>query len=407
MNFFSDENRNNYNFNKNNYIFDKNTPKKRYRCVCKCNLLSRIKNLCSKCNLNCCSKCSCPKCPTCSNIHSFAKSRPYCFALIISGLTLFIIILIIIIAVFSKKNKSNEEEEEQSQQNQQSKEYMNVYNKIGDNDKGTLTQFCSFLSKEASHLSEDGKVNLAYKWITTNIKYDKDTKNAIRDPDQFFKSRKTVCTGYAHLLYKLLISMNYNHDNIRNITGYSKGASYNVLKVLENEDPDHMWSSVKINGKWCLFDATWDEGVSDYAYYCPKPECFVRDHFPTQSEYQYLSNPIDKKTFSNYVWTTGYFCQFNAKITEDKSFYNSCGDGQGSFTVNYNVDYETKLDISIDKNDKAKVDFKITSINKGYTVNYNYNIGKNEQVKLFLLMLDENLQTRHIGSIFLIYNSDS
>ena len=34
MNFFSDENRNNYNFNKNNYIFDKNTPKKRYRCVC-------------------------------------------------------------------------------------------------------------------------------------------------------------------------------------------------------------------------------------------------------------------------------------------------------------------------------------------------------------------------------------
>jgi len=130
MNFFSDENRNNYNFNKNNYIFDKNTPKKRYRCVCKCNLLSRIKNLCSKCNLNCCSKCSCPKCPTCSNIHSFAKSRPYCFALIISGLTLFIIILIIIIAVFSKKNKSNEEEEEQSQQNQQSKEYMNVYNKM-------------------------------------------------------------------------------------------------------------------------------------------------------------------------------------------------------------------------------------------------------------------------------------
>ena len=404
MNFFSDENRNNYNFNKNNYIFDKNTPKKRYRCVCKCNLLSRIKNLCSKCNLNCCSNCSCPKCPTCSNIHSFAKSRPYCFALIISGLTLFIIILIIIIAVFSKKNKSNEEDE-QSQQNQQSKEYMNIYNKIGNNDKGTLTQFCSFLSKEASHLNEDGKVNLAYKWITTNIKYDEDTTNAIRDPDKFFPTRKTVCTGYAHLLYRLLISMNYNPDNIRNITGYAKGGSYDVLKEPEE---NHMWSSVKINGKWCLFDATWDEGVSDYAYYCPKPECFVRDHFPTQSEYQYLSNPIDKKTFSNYVWTTGYFCQFNAKITEDKSFYNSFGDGKGSFTVNYNVDYETKLDISIDKNDKAKVDFKITSINKGYTVNYNYyNIGKNEQVKLHLLMLDENLQTRHIGSIFLIYNSDS
>ena len=116
---------------------------------------------------------------------------------------------------------------------------------------------------------------------------------------------------------------------------------------------------------------------------------------------------ISLDTFKNYVWTSGAFCQFNAKITEDKSFYNSCGDDQGSFTVNYNVDYETKLDISIDKNDKAK-DFKITSINKGYTVNYNYyNITKNEQVKLYLLMLDENLQKRHIGTIFLICNSDS
>ena len=403
MNFFSDENRNNYNFNKNNYIFDKNTPKKRYRCVCKCNLLSRIKNLCSKCNLNCCSKCSCPKCPTCSNIHSFAKSRPYCFALIISGLTLFIIILIIIIAVFSKKNKSNEEDE-QSQQNQQSKEYMNVYNKIGDNDKDTLTQFCSFLSKEASHLSEDGKVNLAYKWITTNIKYDEDTKNAKRDPDQFFKSRKTVCTGYAHLLYKLLISMNYNHDNIRNITGYSKGASYNVLKVLENEDPDHMWSSVKINGKWCLFDATWDAGVSDYAYFCPKSECFVRDHLPSETEYQYLSNTISLETFKNYVWTSGAFCQFNAKITKDKSYYNSCGNGEGSFTINYNVEYNTELYL----NKKDRLEYTITPINKGFKVDYKYNnLGNNEQIEIQMFMLDENLEKPWIGTIYLICQSNS
>jgi len=401
MNFFSDENRNNYNFNKNNYIFDKNTPKKRYRCVCKCNLLSRLKNLCSKCNLNCCSNCSCPKCPTCSNIHSFAKSRPYCFALIISGITLFIIILIIIIAVFSKK-KSDEKEKEQSQQSQQSKEYMNIYNKIGNNDKGTLTQFCSFLSKEASHLSEDGKVNLAYKWITTNIKYEEDTTNAIREPDKFFQSRKTVCTGYAYLLYKLLISMNYNPDNIRNITGYAKGAGYNVLNDPEE---NHMWSSVKINGKWCLFDATWDAGKSDYAYYCPKPECFTRDHWPSESEYQYLSNTISFDTFKNYVWTSGAFCQFNAKITKDKSYYtNSCGSGEGTFTIDYNVDYNTELYIK--DNDKFK--YKITPINKGFKVDYNYNnLGNNEQIEIQMFMLDENFEKPYIGTIYIICKSNS
>ena len=149
---------------------------------------------------------------------------------------------------------------------------MEVYNNIGDNADGTLAEFCEYLSKEASDLKEDQKVNLAYKWITENIKYDTEGVKAgteERDPDKFFKSRKTVCSGYAHLMYKLLVSMNYDKDNIKNITGYAKGEGYSVYEVPK---VSHEWNAIKIDGKWCLIDATWDAGnthlsvpdISDY-----------------------------------------------------------------------------------------------------------------------------------------------
>ena len=382
---FFDRSKDKYNVKKKNekFSFKKDTYTSNNKSI-----FSKIKDYFSscKCNLSCCSNCSCP---TCSKICSFAKSRPYCFAAIISGIVLFIIVLIIVIVVLVQKNKNKNKEIN----------WEEIYNDIGDNDKGTLSEFCAYLKEEASDLNEDGKVNLAYKWITANIYYDENTNSAERDPDKFFKSRKTVCSGYAHLFYRLLTAMEYNPDNIRNITGYAKGASY---KVLSTPKVDHEWSSVKINGKWCLFDATWDKQKSDYAYFCPSSSCFARDHLPEKSEYQYLDNPINLNTFKNYAWTSGYFCQFNAEINADTAYYNSCGSGSGSFTIKYNVDYNTQLYI----NKTNGVDFDIKAIDKGFKVDYSYsNIGTNQQIELQMFMLDENLEKPYIGSVYLICSS--
>jgi hypothetical protein len=237
-------------------------------------------------------------------------------------------------------------------------------------------------------------VDLAYKWITENIKYDTEGVAAgteVRDPDKFFESRKTVCTGYAHLLYRLLTAMNYNQDNIKNITGYAKGSGYSIY---EEPKVDHEWNAINIDGKWCLVDATWDAGKNetDYVYFCTRPECFVRDHLPSNDKDQFLDTPIDLNTFHNYVWTSGAFCQFNAKIVEDKSFYNQCS---GKFTLTYNIDYDTELHIN--KNDD--VTFEMKKINNGYEVNYSAKGKGNFELVMFLI--DENMNGPHIGTIYI------
>ena len=389
MNFFSDENRNNYSKNLKYFQNQNQTPKKQYRCTCP--LFSKIGECCSSCNLNCCSNCSFPSCNcSCSNIRTFINKRPYCFASIVVGILLFIIILIIIIAVsVKKKNKDDSEDEKQLLL-----EVNEIYDNIGDNDKGSLTKFCNYLSSSASHLKESQKVNLAYKWVTENIKYDTEgvaAKTEERDPDKFFESRKTVCSGYAHLLYRLLTAMNYNQDNIKNITGYAKGSGYSIY---EEPKVDHEWNAINIDGKWCLVDATWDAGKNetDYVYFCTRPECFVRDHLPSNDKDQFLDTPIDLNTFHNYVWTTGAFCQFNAKIVEDKSFYNQCS---GKFTLTYNIDYDTELHIET----KDDVTFEMKKINNGYEVNYS---GKGKgNFELVMFLLDENLKGLHIGTIYI------
>ena len=390
MNFFDDAHRNNYNFNKDIYQ-NSNTTQKRYVTCPFCPCTG------SGCKLNCC---GCSGCPSCSNIKEFSKSRPYCFALIVSGISLFIILLILIIALSvqnNKKDKTEKETEKEKEKETQTEtgglDYIEIYNNIGDNDKGTLEEFCSYLSSKASNLDEEQKVKLAYKWITENIVYDTEgvkAKTEERDPDKFFQSRKTVCTGYAHLLYRLLISMNYDENKILNVTGMGKGEGYNVY---EEPKVNHEWNAVKINEKWCLLDATWDFNKTDYAYFCTKPECFGRDHWPENSEYQFLDNPINKETFHNYVFTTGAFCELNAEIIEDKSIYNSC---KGSFTVKYDVDYKTEL--YIQEKEEKKFNYTINNIDKGFKVEYLFEPkGKYE---LLLFMLNENMNIPNIATIY-------
>ena len=148
-----------------------------------------------------------------------------------------------------------------------------------------MTQFCDYLKSKYSSLSEEEKVKLVYRWITKNIKYDEDG-DVERDPEKFFGSKTTVCSGFARLFKKLLVSMDYNEENILNIYGYAKGVDYNVNKL---PDVTHEWNAVKFNNEWCLLDATWDSQETNYSYFWTRPSCFVRDHLPEekQKEYQF------------------------------------------------------------------------------------------------------------------------
>ena len=379
MNFFSDENRNNFNF-KN--VFAKKPIKKQYRCTCP--LFSNIKKCFSEkvcnCNCNCCD-CSIFSCSCCScgKIRDCAKNRPYCFAGIIAGIFLILLILIIIIAV-SVSNKKKKQDKEVQNINNNLQNFASIESKYKDllnHDKGTLTEFCNYLSSKYSNLSEEEKVKLAFRWITENIKYDEDG-TVDRDPDTFFQSRETVCSGYARLLARLLTSMNYNADNIKNIAGYAKGAGYSVLVEPKVE---HEWNAVKINGKWCLIDATWDAGQENYTYFCTNPKCFVRDHLPEKEENQFLDNPINLNTFHNYAWTNGLFCTINGEINADKSISNSCS---GKYTFKYDEKYDDQIGAITEDKDKDKIEkLEIKKIKNG-VAEINYKIKNSQELYLYI-----------------------
>ena len=206
-----------------------------------------------------------------------------------------------------------------------------------------MTQFCDYLKSKYSSLSEEEKVKLVYRWITKNIKYDEDG-DVERDPEKFFGSKTTVCSGFARLFKKLLVSMDYNEENILNIYCYAKGVDYNVNKL---PDVTHEWNAVKFNNEWCLLDATWDSGETNYSYFCTRPSCFVRDHLPEekQKEYQFLEKPIELENFHNLAWTKREFCKYNAEIIEDKSIINKC---EGKYIVKYD-DKDVELNIIPEK----------------------------------------------------------
>jgi len=333
---------------------------------------------------------------TCSNIKSKIKSHPVIFASIIIGIIILIIIIsVAIILSNSSKNKKEDNDDDGEYtfniSEKSKKEVLNIYNNIGSNDDNDLTTFCNYLSSQSSNLNDEQKVYLAYYWIAKNIKYDYeglDSDTVIYDPDKFFPSKKTVCSGYARLFRRLLTSMNYDKEKIKNIQGYAKGASYSVYK---DPEANHEWNAVDINGHWCLIDTTWDadKNTDQFYYLCTRPSCFVRDHLPAKTEYQFIDNPITLEEFHNMAWTNGRFCYFKGQIIEDKSFYKVCGKGQ--FFVKYKVDFDTKLTI----NPVNGVSLDIKPINSGFQVDFS--VDKEGEFELSMFLLNYDLNYEFIG----------
>ena len=274
-----------------------------------------------------------------SKIKSFKQLHPYLFYGIIIGIIIIIIAIIILcVALIKKRDKENEEDTPFSNNDIQDKifplpensksEVMDIYNNIGDNDNGTLSQFCEYLSQNALNLKEDQKVYLAYYWITQNIEYD--LFGAISniyesDPEVFFPNKRTVCYGFTKLFTKLLSCMNYQESKVKTIVGYAKMKGYLPYKENIFSNTNHEWNAVEINGKWCLIDTTWYSWSSSEFYLCPSPHCFIREHFPINDEYQFLENPISLEKFANLIDNVEEICQFNLEIIEDKAIQNICG----------------------------------------------------------------------------------
>lgn len=148
----------------------------------------------------------------------------------------------------------------------------------------------------------------AFFWVAYNIKYD---CVDYHKPDKYKKNqgwRRTIadtagiCGGYANLLKAICDRMNIECEVI---SGKSRGS---WASLDSRSGGSHAWNRVKLDGKWYLVDPTWASGYTDGRtkvftrsfnehYFLSDPAAFALGHFPKDSKWQLLDEPISYTQF--------------------------------------------------------------------------------------------------------------
>lgn len=177
------------------------------------------------------------------------------------------------------------------------------------NDIQELINKLKLLSKD---MNEESKAYLIYCWICQNIEYDtfnyfsNNIKNSKTSPEDCFKNKKAISVGYSNLFSN--ISSNLGLEVI-SISGYCKGYGYYQGEIFNNTN--HAWNAIKINGNWYLLDSCWGAGYATKDkkfirkfiryYFCMNPYLFLFKHLPSDSQYQFIANPISLKDYEKWV----------------------------------------------------------------------------------------------------------
>ena len=188
--------------------------------------------------------------------------------------------------------------------------------------EASIQSLASYLAKPS--WNEREKARSIFRWIAENIDYDVEglftgSYGSI-DSKDLLKSRKSVCDGYSDIFQ--LLAREAGLESAR-ISGYGKGYGYQPGKKF-NESSNHAWNAVKINGSWYLIDCTWGAGYInedkkyvrkfDDHYFMTPPSEFIFDHFPDNSSWQLLSNPISKSEFEQRVYIKSEFFKYDLEI---------------------------------------------------------------------------------------------
>jgi len=127
-----------------------------------------------------------------------------------------------------------------------------------------------------------------------------------QEAEAVFAARAGVCAGYAKLMVALGKAAG---AEIAYVTGYirdstrrtaTEGTDDSIKTALEGYA--HAWNAAKIDNRWFLIDATWDdpkdpkEPIGSTYLFTP-PKLFVRDHLPEDAAWQLLAQPITPGDF--------------------------------------------------------------------------------------------------------------
>lgn len=135
------------------------------------------------------------------------------------------------------------------------------------------------------------KVRAVHDWVAKNIAYDIENLYSgtfVSSAIDTLYTRKSVCQGYANLVAALLRSLGIPTK----VVGGVAGDYANLDEIRSNPEAylsNHVWNEALVDGRWVVFDVTWDAGYVNPAetcftfeyttkYFDPQPEIFVRDH---------------------------------------------------------------------------------------------------------------------------------
>ncbi len=181
------------------------------------------------------------------------------------------------------------------------KEYISKKNK-----PAFSTEKLAFsITKDAT--SEADKVRAIYKWITSNISYDNELRLNPRLQKEFYTSEENVikkvlerkmalCGGFAFLFKSLCENVGVSAEVVHGFTKDFSG------KIQKNKQPNHTWSTVKLNGQWQLIDLTWAisygaKNSPDNYWFLVKPSEFILSHYPENAKWTLLNNAVSLSEF--------------------------------------------------------------------------------------------------------------
>jgi hypothetical protein len=177
-----------------------------------------------------------------------------------------------------------------------------------------------------------------YYWTSANIEYDhkslKEKNEGVislkeysnrQDEYEVYENRKGVCAGYSNLFKWFMDEIDIE---VVIISGHIRDERNHYVELTKDDSFRHGWNAIKLNDKWILIDTTWgtskEEEYSEF-YFDIKPEHSIITHFPEDSKWQLLKEPLTLEEFnkSQFIKPIWFMIGFKEvpKLMADKDFY--------------------------------------------------------------------------------------
>lgn len=189
------------------------------------------------------------------------------------------------------------------------------------------------------HIKDEERLaSFFYYWIGSNIEYDQElfqkitagtitNKKFARSQDEYqvYERRKGVCAGYANLFKWFMEEMDIEAVVI---SGHIRDQRNHYVELSSDDNYRHAWNAIKLNGEWMLIDTTWgtsENTTTSKFYFDIKPEFAIISHYPENSKWQLLKDPLSLEEFnkSKFVQPIWFFVGFLdiPKLMSDKDYY--------------------------------------------------------------------------------------